>query len=204
MKDPITSETTDWTIANLLEGGLKDVQISGSPTLADSPYGKAVYFDGVDDAIFLEQMPLKSLTEFTVEMIFSPDPNGAFEQRVVHMGEISDDRMLLEIRAIDSNWYFDGFVASRENKLALIDESLLHPLGQWFHVALIVTANSLTTYVNGELELSKANIFKAIENGRSSLGVRLNERSWFHGKIYKIRVTPKKIKPADFMTPVSK
>ncbi len=194
------NQNTEWTISRFLNKEFKNVKISGNPKIVNSPYGKAVYFDGVDDAFFLDKMPLIGLKEFTVEMIFNPSVDGVFEQRVVHMGKVSDDRILLEIRAVDGNWYFDGFAASGENKLALIDEKLTHPLGKWYHVAFVVTQNSLTTYVNGKLELQQPYTFKPIEIGQTSFGVRLNKRSWFKGIIYKIKISPNQLKPNSFMS----
>lgn len=190
----------EWLPAELIQKKSNNLDIRSNPQLVDSPYGKAVHFDGIDDALFLEAMPLQSLKEFTVEMIFFPDTSSPFEQRILHIGDVLADRMLLEIRAVDNNWYFDGFVASGSKNLALIDESLTHPLGQWYHVAFVVGMESLTTYVNGQQELSESFSFKPIENGRTSIGVRQNEYSWFMGLIYKIRITPKELKPDDFMT----
>ncbi len=189
----------EWVSAKLLNENSKDIEISGHPQIVDSPFGEAVSFNGVDDALFLDAMPLVDMGEFTIEMIFKPSINGDFEQRVVHMGEVSGDRMLLEIRAIDGHWYFDGFVASGGNKLALIDEKLIHPLGQWYHVALVVAKNSLSTYVNGKLELTENFSFKPIKEGGTSIGVRLNKRSWFKGSIYKIKISPKPIEPEGFV-----
>jgi hypothetical protein len=186
--------------AELIQQVTKKVDVKNNPQLVDSPYGKAVHFDGIDDAIFLSEMPLKSLKEFTVEMIFSPDPSSPFEQRILHIGEVSEDRLLLEIRAVENNWYFDGFVNSRDNGLALIDENLIHPLGQWYHVAFVVGPQGLKTFVNGTLELSEPFSFSPLESGRTSIGVRLNERSWFKGSIYKIRITPKQLKFEEFLT----
>ncbi|MEZ4883991.1 MAG: pectinesterase family protein [Chitinophagales bacterium] len=194
-----TNQTTDWLIASFLNTKSSDIQISGNPQIVHAPDGEAVYFDGIDDAIFLDTMPLKSLEEFTVEMIFNPAKNAPFEQRILHIGEISEDRMLLEIRAVDDHWYFDGFAASGTNKKALIDEKLIHPLGEWYHVAFVVTPNSLTTYVNGIRELQEPYSFNPIESGQSSIGVRLNKLSWFKGSIYKIRITPKQLTNEDFM-----
>ena len=191
---------TEWLPASLLREKSATLQINGDPQLVDSPYVEAVYFDGIDDALFLDEMPLKSLQEFTVEMIFRPDTNSQFEQRILHFGEVSDDRLLLEIRAVENNWYFDAFVASGSNKKPLIDEQLTHSLGQWHHVAFVVGPENLSTFVNGKQELTTPFSFNPIVSGRSSIGVRLNKRSWFKGTIYKIRVSPKQLQPADFLT----
>ena len=195
----IQHKSTQWLLASMLNEKSNDIEIIGNPQIVKSPYGDSVLFNGIDTGLFLNRMPLNSLKEFTVEMIFNPAINSPFEQRILHFGEISGDRMLLEIRAKDTNWYFDGFVASGENKLALIDEKLIHPLGQWYHVAFVVTANSLTTYVNGKQELQEAYSFKPIKQGKTSIGVRLNQVSWFKGSIYKIRITPKELKSEEFM-----
>lgn len=195
----ITSKT-EWHLANLLREKSNKLTINGNPQIIDSPYGEAVFFNGIDDAIFLNEMPLNSLPEFTVEMIFNPDVAGLFEQRVLHIGESRADRMLLEIRAVNSNWYFDGYAASGTNKKPLADEKLIHPLGKWYHVAFVVTPNSLTTYVNGKQELQESFPFLPITTGQTSIGVRMNKVSWFKGSVYKIRITPKQIQPKDFMT----
>ena len=194
-----TNANTEWVLANLLGEKSSSIEISGKPQIVNSPYGKAVSFNGIDDALFLNEMPLKSLQEFTVEMIFKPEINAPFEQRVLHIGESKKDRMLLEIRAVDTNWYFDGYAVSNSNKKALAYEKLIHPLGQWYHVAFVVTPKSLTTYVNGKQELYEEFSFLPIETGETSIGVRLNKVSWFKGAIYKIRITPKQIKQNDFM-----
>jgi len=197
-KMPI-SHQTEWLLSDLLQDKTDGVHIKGKPQLVSSPYGEAVSFNGDGDAIFVDKMPLESMEEFTVEMIFAPDKSTIFEQRVLHIGEISKDRILLEIRAKNENWYFDGYVTSGKNKKALIDEKLIHPLGKWYHVALVVGKSAMSTFVNGELELTEPFDFKPLESGQCSIGVRQNEVSWFAGEIYKIRITPKQLNREDFL-----
>ncbi|MFV8341951.1 LamG-like jellyroll fold domain-containing protein [Flavobacterium sp. XS2P39] len=194
-----TIKKTEWILANLLREKSSAIEISGKPQIINSPYGEAVSFNGIDDAFLLNEMPLNSLQEFTVEMIFKPEINAPFEQRILHIGEIKKDRMLLEIRAVDSNWYFDAFAVSGTNKKTLVEEKLIHPLGQWHHVAFVITPKSLTTYVNGKQELQEEFSFLPIGTGQTSIEVRLNKVSWFKGAIYKIRITPKQNKPNAFM-----
>lgn len=194
-----TTSETEWLLAHLLREKSSQIEISGNPKIVPSPYGEAISFNGIDDALFLNELPLQSLQEFTVEMIFKPETNGIFEQRILHIGESKGDRMLLEIRAVDSNWYFDGYTASGTNKKALIDEKLIHPLEKWYHVAFVVTPKKRTTFVNGKQELQLNFPFLPIENGQTSIGVRMNKVCWFKGVIYKIRITPKQIEPQNFM-----
>ncbi len=188
-----------WDLVSLSKNTV-GLELSGSPKVVSSPHGESLSFNGIDDALFLNQMPLKDLETFTVEMIFKPATDGSFEQRVLHMGEVSGDRMLLEIRVLNGHWYFDGFVKSGENKKALIDEALIHELGVWHHVAFVIDKHRLTTYVNGVKELQEDFEFSPIQTGRTSIGVRLNKRSWFKGDVFKIRITPKVLKSKDFMS----
>jgi len=197
--DASSDKKTEWLVASLLQNKTEQTTILGNPKTVHSPYGKAVAFNGIDDALFLKEMPLKGLKSFTVEMIFKPESNGVFEQRVLQIGEITGDRMLLEIRVLNNNWYFDGFVASKGVKLALATEELLHPLEKWYHVAFVVTPNSLTTFVNGKQELHKNYTFNPIQNGQTSIGVRMNKVTWFKGAIYKIQISPEALKPNQFL-----
>ena len=82
----------------------------------------------------------------------------------------------------------------------MLYEVITHPLGQWYHVAFVVSPNQLTTFVNGQQELTQDFEFLPIQKGASSIGARIDKRSWFKGSIYKIRITPKAIKPSEFMT----
>lgn len=189
----------DWFVSSLDTEESFSRDISSRPEIVNSPFGSALRFNGVDDALFLQDMPLKNLNSFTVEMIFKPAIDGHFEQRVLHIGEVSGDRMLLEIRALHGFWYFDGFVKSEANKKALVDEVLLHKLGDWHHVAFVVEPDQLTTYVNGICEVKESFQFKPIQTGQTSIGVRLNKQSFFKGDIYRIRITPKSLKPKDFL-----
>ncbi|MFV0378483.1 MAG: LamG domain-containing protein [Mangrovibacterium sp.] len=174
-------------------------EVNGQPQIVQSPYGEALHFNGINDQLLLNLLPLKSMPEFTVEMIFKPDSTDQFEQRMLHIGEDRGDRMLLELRAINGHWYFDGYAASGSNKKALIDETKLHPLGKWYHVAFVVTPGSLTTFVNGKQELHEEFTFLPIESGKTAIGARLDKRSWFCGSIYQIRITPKAIQARQFM-----
>lgn len=198
-KDALSNKKKEWIVASLLENKTEQTTILGNPTMVQSPYGNVVAFNGIDDALFLKEMPLKGLESFTVEMIFKPESNGVFEQRILQIGEITGDRMLLEIRVVDDNWYFDGFVASKGVKLALATEELLHPLEKWYHVAFVVTPNSLTTFVNGKQELHKDYTFNPIQEGQTSIGVRMNKVTWFKGAIYKIQISPEALKPNQFL-----
>jgi hypothetical protein len=172
----------------------------GNPHTVDSPYGKVVQFDGAGDAIFLDTNPLRNLSEFTVEVIFRPDPKGPPEQRFLQMGEVNRDRMMLETRlTADDQWCLDAHIRSGDSARTLIDKQKVYPTGTWHHVALVVDGGKMHTYVDGTHELEGTVTFSPFRSGRTSIGVRMNRMYWFKGAIYKIRITPKALAPSHFM-----
>lgn len=188
-----------WLPFNLINFQSKTTIIYGNPTIVNSKYGQAIHFNGVNDAIFIDDMPLAQLKKFTIEMIFYPDSGGNFEQRLLHFGEILGNRLLLETRSTKLDWYFDAFIYSGTQKNTLIDSTLLHPLNRWYHLAYVVDNGKLTTYVNGIKELESQIKMVPLLTGKTSIGVRQNEKSWFKGSIYKIKISPKALNPKQFI-----
>lgn len=191
--------TTEWVVSNLIKSPTNTFHLLGHPKCINSKYGSAVEFDGENDGIFIKSMPLNNLSQFTIEVIFKPNSNGNFEQRFFHCGEINGSRVLLEIRATETEWYFDGFIKSAEQSCTLIDSTLLHPLNNWYHVAYTVDNGILATYIDGKKELTGKIKFQPINTGITSLGVRQNELSWFKGELYKIKISPRILTPSEFM-----
>ena len=190
---------TEWILASMTEKKSEGLSLRGKPETVDCKYGKALSFNGVSDAVFIEEMPLSGLKKFTIEMIIEPQSGGNFEQRFLHCGETQGDRILLELRATPEGWYFDAFVAVGEQKLALIDPSLLHPVDQWYHLAYVIDNGKLKTFVNGKKELEGSVIFSPVQGGKTSIGVRQNEVSWFKGAVYSVRFTDNALTPDEFM-----
>lgn len=187
-----------WIISDLLESG-ENVSVLGNPKKIDSPYGTAVQFDGEDDGIFIDEMPLKGLLEFTIEMLIRFD-GGNWEQRYFHTGmvKIGDDRSLMEMRANKDTWYLDGMFESKGKWVVLMDSTLVHPLCKWYHIAFTVKDGEQATFVNGQKELEGDIEFSPITKGKTSIGVRQNKVSWFKGAIYSIRITDKVLDPSEF------
>jgi hypothetical protein len=193
------SVRTEWTVARLTEKKPEGMRIAGKPEVVKCKYGKAVAFNGSSDAIFLESMPLTELKQFTIEVIIQPQSGGNFEQRFLHCGETQGDRVLLELRSTQTDWYFDAFIKAGEQQCTLIDPGKLHPLDQWYHLAYVIDNGKLATYVNGIKELEGNVILSPLKGDKTSIGVRQNEVSWFKGAIYRIRITGKAMAPEDFM-----
>ena len=62
----------------------------GHPRVIDTPIGKAVEFNGVDDALVVDVHPLAGAETFTWEAVFRPD-GGQAEQRWFHLQESGSD-----------------------------------------------------------------------------------------------------------------
>lgn len=193
------STVTEWILCDLTGSKAADIRILGNPQVIASPYGKALLFNGSTDGIFIEQMPLSDLERFTIELIISPNSGGNFEQRYFHCGEVRGSRVLLELRSTKTDWYLDAFVKSGDQQKALIDSTMLHPLDQWAHIAFVVDNGKQETYVNGKKELESRIAILPLKGGKSSIGVRQNEQSWFKGAIYKIRISPEVLSPGQFL-----
>lgn len=196
------AEQQTWRIDNLVEIAGHRVTVLGDPVVIDTPHGKAIEFDGIDDGIFIDVHPLASMTEFTVEIVFSPYRDGAPEQRFFHMQEDpSQERVMFETRLVDGDqWFLDTFIYSGEQKIPLYAEDHQHQVDSWYHAAIVVDGSSFKHFVDGELELSEAIQFEAQGPGRTSLGVRLNKVNWFKGAIRTARFTPLALTPEEFLT----
>ena len=189
-----------WELDNLeaLDGCA--LEASGQPVVIDCPYGKAIEFDGKQDAVFIDSNPLAGLRSFTAEVIFRPDAGGLAEQRFFHLGEADGNRVLFETRLTgDGHWYLDTFISSGTSTCALLNEGILHPVGEWYHLALTCDGREEANFVNGVKEASGAIDFASMEGGRTALGVRLNRVCWFKGAIGRIRFTPEVLVPEEFM-----
>lgn len=190
-----------WPIDSLDTIGGQRTVVLGSPSLVGPAGERAVEFDGIDDGLELPIHPLAGASTFTVEAIFRPDPGGAQEQRFLHLQEDqSEDRILLEIRMAGGGaaWFLDTYVKSADEGYTLFAKQHEHPIGPWYHVALVVDDSEMRHYVNGALELTRPIDFKPQGAGRTSLGVRINRVSWFKGAIREIRFTKRPLAPEEF------
>jgi hypothetical protein len=205
-----------WTFDRLENiGGIKTT-VEGNPRVIDTPLGKAIEFDGVDDGVWIEKHPLAGAATFTFEAIFRPD-GGAREQRWFHLaerdpvsgllanhdpgtGQDANARLLFEIRVVENSWYLDAVVSRRGDGRWLMVKDKLHPIGQWYHAAATYDGKMLRTYVNGALQGELAIPFTPHGEGATSLGTRINKRAYFKGAIRQARFTPRALTPDEFLT----
>jgi hypothetical protein len=206
-----------WTFDRLDKIGGLPVKVEGNPKVVDTPAGKAIEFDGVDDAIWIEQHPLAGAAQFTFEAIFRPD-GGAVEQRWFHLaerdpktgllasadhpqtGQDANSRFLFELRVIDNTkWCLDAFVNGPGYNKAIMVREKTHPIGEWYHVADTYDGKTFRSYVNGELQGEAEIAFKPQGPGVASVGVRINKVNYFHGAVAKARFTPRALPVSEFL-----
>ena len=193
-----------WVFDRLDKLGGHPVKVEGHPKVVKTPIGKAIEFNGVDDALFLEVHPLSGAKEFTWEVIFQPDADGKPEQRFFHFQENgSTNRLLFETRVDKGQWYLDSFAQSSTGSRALMDPAKLHPAGAWYHVAAVYDGKEYRNYVNGIREGEAVVALAPQSAGRTSIGVRINKVDYFKGKIRMARMTPRALLPTEFM-PIKK
>jgi putative heme-binding domain-containing protein len=195
-----------WTFDRIENIGGHRTTVQGQPKVIDSTVGKAVEFDGEDDALFIDNHPLAGAETFTWEAIFRPD-GGATEQRWFHLSEQdlntgadTDNRMLFEIRVTGDQWFLDSYHQSGTESKALLNRKALHPLGAWYHVATVYDGKELRNYVDGVQQGAFQLHLAPHGQGRASVGVRINKVSYFKGAVHLSRFTRKALSPSEFLT----
>jgi len=197
------AEPVTWNFNQLDQIGGHKTTVLGEPRVIETPEGKAVEFDGVDDGLFVDFNPLAGLEKFTAEVIFRPDAGGPQAQRFFHLQEDgSESRLLFETRLTpDNQWFLDSFIKSGDGNYTLFAEKWPHPIGPWYHAAVVMDGKTMRHYVNGKEELSMPVMFKPHQPGRTSIGVRMNKVSWFKGAVRQFRLTPAVLMPEQFLKP---
>jgi hypothetical protein len=201
-----SSEAEVWRFDQINSLGGHPTTVLGHPRVIDSSYGKAVEFNGVDDALFVGMHPLAGISAYTWEVIFRPDADGPEAQRFFHLqeqdpktGQDTDNRMLFEIRIVDGQWCLDSFASSNANSRTLLNCELLHPLGKWYRVTAVYDGKELRNYVDDELEGSGELKLVPQFAGHSSVGVRINKVYWFKGAVLMARMTKRALPVGQFL-----
>jgi enterochelin esterase-like enzyme len=202
-----------WTFDHLDTIGGLATRVEGNPKVIDTPVGRAIEFDGIDDALWIERHPLAGAETFTFEVVFRPD-GGATEQRWFHLAERdpktgslagtgtpdTNSRFLFELRVVNgTQWYLDAFVHGPGYSKPLMFPDKLHPIGQWYHVAQTFDGKTFRSYVDGELQGEAEIAFKPQGEGAASVGARINRTSYFRGAVRQARFTRAALPPDQFM-----
>lgn len=202
-----------WRFDQTASLGGHPVKVLGAPKLIDTPIGKAVAFNGVDDALLVDAHPLAGAVTWTWEMIFRPDADGKPAQRVFHLqsidaatgADIANERMLFEIRIVagvdgkPAQWCLDSFATAGGQSRALLNCDKLHPFGPWYRVTAVYDGKMLRNYVGDELQGDGELVLPAAHPGHASVGTRINLQDYFKGTIYQARFTRRALAVGEFL-----
>ncbi|MGK9476338.1 LamG-like jellyroll fold domain-containing protein [Melioribacter sp. OK-6-Me] len=186
-------DTLVWILNNPdTVGNFKTSFLTGRPSIINTEYGDALYFDGIDDGILINNYPLCDSENFTIEVFFRPDSSSNianYEQRFLHIKNKDDfKRILMELRLKKNKWTLDTFIKNGDSKCTLIDTSIWHETGKWYKVALTYRNGIMRHFVDGHEEMSgKVNFEPIDKDGTISIGVRQNKKSWFKGTLREIK-----------------
>ena len=195
--------TLFWDINNTDQIGGHNTTMLGSPIIIDTEQGRAVEFDGLGDGLIVDANPVAGAEAFTIEVIFKPYASNSshnIEQRFIHMQESNERRLLIELRLTDDNqWFLDTFIKDGTSSRALYAEDFPHTIGDWYHAALVYENGLMTHFINGQKELSGQVNYHPMQTGQTSIGVRLNQKSWYKGTIATIKITHGALEPEEFI-----
>jgi hypothetical protein len=198
--------STTWRFDQLGSIDGHPTTVLGHPQLIETPYGKAIQFNGVDDALFVDVHPLAGASTFTWEVIFRPDADGQEAQRFFHLQEVdqatgqdTDNRMLFETRVMNGQWCLDSFATTNGQSKTLLDCTLLHPAGEWFSLTAVYDGKVFSNYVDGVLQGSGDVHLVPQSAGRTSIGTRINKTFYFKGAVLMARMTPRALAPNEFL-----
>jgi Concanavalin A-like lectin/glucanases superfamily len=196
-----------WRFDQTASLGGHPTKVLGHPQVIDSSMGKAVAFNGVDDALVVGVHPLAGAATWTWEMIFKPDADGKPAQRVFHLqsvdpatgADIANERMLFEIRIVNGQWCLDSFATAGGQSRALLNCEKLHPFGKWYRVTAVYDGKMLHNYVGDELQGEGELNLPPERPGRASVGTRIDLRDYYKGAMFEARFTRKALGVSDFL-----
>jgi len=199
------SNSTVWNMDSLNSIGSHKTTVLGTPKVIETEKGKAVEFDGAKDGLIVEALPLAGAEKFTLEVVFRPDVNGPNSQRVIYMQEKDSKNritMAVETAPADKNlWCLDTFIKCATGSKNLYKTDKTSAKGQWYNAALVYDGQKMSHYLNGIEEASEKFLLTPLNDGKTSIGAKIDQSFWFKGVIYKIRFTPRALKPQELLKP---
>jgi len=192
-----------WNIDNTKSIAGNETTVVGNPKVVKTDKGTAVEFDGIKDGLRIDALPLAGAKTFTLEIVFRPDADGLEAQRFLHLQQTNAEyRLLIETRLTgDGKWYLDTYINSAAADHTLVEPANTHPTGKWYNATLVYDGKTMLHYVNGKQELSAELAFEPLEQGKTSIGTRINKVHWFKGAIQTVRFTPDVLSADKFLQP---
>ena len=93
----------------------------------------------------------------------------------------------------------DTFIKSGDSSCTLYADGFLHPVGRWYHAAMVYENGAMRHYVDGQEEVNGHLDMKPPGAGQTSIGVRQNKVCWFKGAVAATRFTPRVLEVDEFL-----
>lgn len=179
--------TVAWRVDNTESIGGYGLKLLGAPRVSDEMPGRSVCFDGQSTALVLPVNPLDSQIDFTIEVAFKPNPAGPVQQKVLHIQDDRDNKVMIETRRTTKGWYLHTFMRTGRERVELEEPGALHPYGQWSFAAVSYSQRELRQYVNGRLEKASPFVLDSMVAGKMAVAARMNQQNWFSGCVSELR-----------------
>lgn len=204
--------------ANAVQGA-PEGNLVGGPAWVEGLPGKALEFDGVDDAVEVGINPLKGAHALTVQAYIKPMSVPDFESaKIFNIGLESatqgKDRFMLDILPYGDGWVLSHFMSIEGNRSdaeeVVLESGPVHTFGEWYHVAMVFDSTSPNTvkikqYINHSLELEWEYTITVLNEGQIFIGERYEiksstgRRNYFHGVIDNVILHKRALTPEEFM-----
>ncbi|MBF8963611.1 LamG domain-containing protein [Pontibacter sp. FD36] len=187
-----------WQVNSLTSIAGYQPTVIGNPKVIDAgTHELAIAFDGIDDGLLINSNPIAGAEDFEIEVEFKPYTGypDNIEQRFLHIQDPAnpDRRILIELRLNNrQQWYADFFMRTENASITLIDSTKTHPVDEWATIKLHYSRGQMKGFVNGLEEVSGEITYLPISPSAStSIGTRMDKRSWFKGTIKTVRFSTK-------------
>jgi len=194
-----------WPIDNISQVGAYKLGVYGAPVVTNTPLGPALCFGGKEDGIVFPVNALDAQYDFTIEVLFKPDPDGSPKQQFFHVEDKAEGRVMLELRlSQNGKFYVHSFIRSGAEQQELENEVAQHPASEWTWAAITYTSGTVKHYVNGEQEASAMLDFGRMKKGEMAVGARLSRENWFKGCVREIRFANAALPPEELASKPAK
>ncbi|MGW1957206.1 exo-alpha-sialidase [Streptomyces sp. NPDC001920] len=184
----------DPTTPDLAPGAPRATVLGGAAT-TDGVIGRALGFDGADDAVRLpyrSRLPLGT-GDFTASLFFRYSATSG-EQPFLWMGGIGGTQPQIWLRGEPDNDRVRALITAREGfrtvRTASVWAEGAHNDGQWHHLALRRGAGRLTLFLDGHA-VSTADVAGSVSRNSPfgvHIGQRMDGRAFLTGAIDEVRV----------------
>lgn len=182
----------------------KQAAVLGGASTTEGRFGKAISFDGTNDAVRLpyrSQLPLGT-KDFTASLWFRYSATSG-EQPLLWMGGIGTNQPQVWVRGEPASNRVTGLITTREGtappKSASVRTTGAYNDGEWHHIALRRGGRQLTLSVDGT-PISTADVPGTVTRTSGygfHVGQRVDSRAHFTGAIDEVRVYDRALSDAE-------